>query len=98
MLVSEFIAKLQALQAKHGDLEVRAVVPEGPYARVEGEPDIISLGYCDEEGEYQSDLDHAAAIEDILEAAEEEGDTVTDEDIAARFQGPYICIGSDTYE
>lgn len=84
MLVSELIAKLQALQAEHGDLEVQTVVPEGPYARLEGEPDILDVGYHDDEGEYVSQ----ESFDERVEEAEDEGEEPPE------LEGPFICIGA----
>ena len=88
MTVSELIKKLQDLQAKHGDLNISSVAPEGPYTRCEGDPDILGIGYADDEGEYISIEEY----QELAEQAEEAGEDIS------HISGPYICIGSESYE
>ena len=86
MKISELIATLQAAQAEHGDLEVQSLVPEGPYARLEGPFEYTGIGYCDEEGEFLDKDDYDKRIAEM-----EEDET---EDPEGYFEGPFYCMGA----
>jgi hypothetical protein len=90
MLISDLIKKLQEAQAEHGDLEVQAAVPEGPYTRLVGDPDVFGLGYMGEDCDYLDEENYEDIKAEIEENAADDG---VEPDFS-ELSGPYFCIGT----
>lgn len=85
MKVSELIAKLEALKAQHGDLDVQSLTDYETYTKADPVIPMIGIGYVNKLGDFMN-MTEGEVLAHL--ARPKNTDWVT---------GPFVCIGSVSF-